>query len=268
MVALCALVLGACGGGGGGGGDSGWKITGTVADDAGAPLPDAQVTITLDLPADGGSAGPGSQGGTYVARTDVKGKYQLTLPQNASLPPYFSGIVEMPGKVPEPVFFEYGNGVVTWNDNTTLNPVQEGDVIFPSTPRVTHLGDSNYGGSINSQFQLRYASGTMATESVILDAERKARYTQLCVSMHAKGINPWPEAMRSSLALTQQGSAASSVVRVLPSTNEDGSYSQLRECFPLLPFSAGTVLDLQVRSGLSEIEYDDFEFIGLRATFE
>lgn len=262
--ALCLIVLVACGGGGGGSSsDAGWKITGTVVDDAGAAVPDAAVTVTLD-PSTGSA---GDRGGTYTARTDANGGYQLTLPQNTSFPPYFSGVVESPGKIPAPVFFEYENGVVTWDDTTTLSPVQDGDVVLPSTPHITHLGDSNYDGSINSQFQLRYASGTFVTESIVLDAERKARYSQLCVSMHAKGINPWPEAVRTSLALTQQGSADPAIVRALPSTNEDGSYSLLRECFSLSAFAAGTVLDLHVRSGLNGSEYDDFEFISLLATF-
>lgn len=261
--AFCLVVLGACGGGGGGGSSSppGWTITGTVVDETGAPVPDATVTIDLEE--------------THTARTDSGGNYRLNLPQRPSsssqsgtYPPYFTGVVEKPGMKPEPVFFEYDNGVITWDNQTTLEPARDSDVVFPSSGRVTHLGDSNYTGSINSQFQLRYATGTLASESIILDAERKARYTRLCVSLHAKGINPWPEAARTSLALGAQGAAASPLIRPLPPGNDDGSYSALNECFSLVPFQAGTVLDLEIRSGLNGSEYDDFEFIGLTAAFE
>lgn len=253
-VALCLIVLGACGGGGGSGSsDAGWTITGTVVDESGTPVPDAVVTVDLDE--------------THQARTDAGGNYRVKLPQRESYPPFFTGVVEKPGMVPEPIFFEYEKGVVTWTSETTLEPMRDGDVVFPSSGQVIHLGDSNYAGSINSQFQLRYASGTLISESIVLSAERKARYTQLCISMHAKGINPWPEAVRTSLALGAQGTTAPALVRRLPVGDEDGSYSLVRECFPLAGFAAGTVLDLHIRSGLNGSEYDDFEFIGLRGTF-
>lgn len=255
LIALCTAALGACGGGGGGSAQAGWSVSGTVVDSAGDPVSDAIITVPLEE-------------ATHTARTDAGGRYQLTLPQKGSYPSFFTGSVEKPGMVPQPVFFEYDSGKITWNAETTMDPVRGNDVVFPSTARVTHLGDSNYSGSVNSQFQFRYATGTVASESIVFDAGRRASYTRLCISLYAKGINPWSDANRTSIALIRQGATGSAVVRRLAPTSDDGSYSALRECFPLAPYAADSVLDLQVRAGYDGSDYDDFEFIGLTAAFE
>ena len=247
MTVLAALV--GCGGGGDGIDGAVWTSKGSLVNESGAGIADAVVSVTLDR--------------TYSATTDASGNYELKLPQAYAFPTHFSGLASKTGILPKPVFFSYQNGKLSFTSKTTTRALTESDIIFQSSMNVVHLGDSNYGGAANSQFQFPNATGIVWSESATLSAGQKAKYSQLCINFYAKGIDERPSGSRNTISISKNGQQGTYIVRELSATNSDGSYSVLNECFSLATFQAQDLVRVQLNSMPRSGDYDDFEFIAV-----
>ncbi|QIL83449.1 carboxypeptidase regulatory-like domain-containing protein [Diaphorobacter sp. HDW4A] len=244
------MFLTACGGGSDGIDGAVWVNKGQVVDAGGTGINDVNVSVVLDK--------------TYSATTDTSGNYELRLPKEYAYPTHFSGLATKQGIVPYPVFFTYESGKLSFINKTTTRAVQESDILFQSSMKVIHLGDSNYTGSSNSQFQFPNATGTVWSETATLSAAQSAKYTQLCISFFAKGIDDNSPNGQSTLSLSRNGQPGTYINQSIPPTQRDGSYSAINNCFSLQTFKAEDVIRVQLNSlPATSGDFDDFEFIAV-----
>ena len=201
---------------------------------------------------------------TLSATTDSNGNYTLNLPQDYAYPPHFSGLATKSGIVPKPVFFDYENGRMSFSEKTTTRLVKESDILFPSSMKVIHLGDSKYAGASNAQFQFPNATGTYWFETATLSAEQKSKYSELCISFYAKGIDDNSPKEQSILSVSLNGQAGTYNNYEVPPTARDGSYTIVNHCFSLQGFNAQDAIQAQLNSlPDSKNDFDDFEFIAV-----
>ncbi|MFT3780063.1 MAG: carboxypeptidase-like regulatory domain-containing protein [Ottowia sp.] len=249
-LATALALLTACGGGDEIDGAQ-WVSKGTIVDESGAGIGGVTVAVTLDR--------------TYSTTTDASGNYTLDLPKSYNFPTYFSGIATKQGILPKPVLFTYKNERLSFTNRVTSRALLDSDVLFPASLNVVHLGDSNYAGTSNSQFQFPSASGTVWLDKATLDAEQKSKYSQLCIHFYAKGIERGEgDSGQSLISLSKNGQPGTYIVEGLPVTSSDGSYSQISRCFSLSSFQAADIVQVQINSQAnSGGDYDDFELIAV-----
>ncbi|WP_027016169.1 peptidase associated/transthyretin-like domain-containing protein [Comamonas composti] len=232
-----------------------WVSKGNFSDESGSGIADARISVELDR--------------TYSATTDAYGNYQLRLPKDYNYPEHFSGLALKDGILPKPVLFSYKNAMLSFNNKVTSRPTKESDVIFQSSLKVTHLGDSNYGGTVNSQFQLSQAQATYWFDSFTFSEVQKSKYSRLCLSFYVKGLQRMSGNAQSTISVSKNGQPGSYVVSPLMPSNADGSYTRTSDCFSLALFQAQDVIRVQVNSlANSGGDFDDFEFIAMTGTLE
>lgn len=247
---LAGVTLAACGGGEDEQVDGpAWVIQGRVVDASGAGVGGATVSVALDK--------------TYTASTGADGAYELKTPREYAYPAYLSGIVSKAGYLPKPLLLSYANGLLAASANISTRPTTDADLLFASGLAVTHLGDSNFSGSVNSQFQTPTASGTHWFDKATLSAGQKAKYSRLCVSFHAKGVQSGTN-VQDLVSISRNGEAGTYLVQAMPATDASGAYSVVNHCFSLATFAAQDLLQVQINSmQTSPGDYDDFEFIAV-----
>lgn len=225
-------------------------IYGVIKDEQKVPVNNAYVSIA-------------SNGFLYKATSDSNGSYLLTLDKTVmdNLSEAFAvSAYESTGHHP----YTYTNIKST---STTRYP---NDVVLPTisgsprlisvelVPYVHHLGDSNYGGSINSQFQYPGAEGTyFASYFGVSSAQKSYAYTTL--KFYAKGV---------------QGECADEVwinntkIGTLSSSYSTGAYSYYSISINPTILTVGSYNTFQIKSQKSSsTDYDDFEFTNAQIYF-
>lgn len=225
-----------------------WTVNGAVKDAEGKPVADAEVSVTLDR--------------AYIGKTNSNGEYSFDLPKNYSFPEHFSGLVNKAGYLPKPLLFGYANQQLSHQKLIETRPLTGADLLFPASLEVIHLGDSYYGGAVNSQFQFPNASGKYWLDSAVLSAEQKAAYRQLCISLHAKGIDE-RTTDNNVLSLSKNGAVGSYMLQDMAATDQAGAYTEQQYCFNLDRFAANDRIQVQLNSSPKNGDYDDFEFIAV-----
>jgi len=179
-VALLAALLASCGGGGSG---------------ESAPVPRDTVRLTCDVTDQAtGKAVAGAtvtyQAGTteFAARTDANGNCELNMPASEVAGVAFpAGSVEKPGYEPQTLLCGKLQGGDTCATSVQIIPLADNVSIPVGGGVVMHLGDDQFEGAINSQFQ----KSTDGTELVfVIDdwaAKAQAGYTKATVYLDAKG---------------------------------------------------------------------------------
>lgn len=133
-------------------------IRGTVTDTAsGAPLPGA--TVRLDL----------SPGNPISATTLADGKYVLFAPD---VPDFFALSASLAGYIPETANVETATLVgTTLIVDFQLERERLDVIVIEIVPDVHHLGDDNFSGAINSQFQ-KTSEGVSFTRDFVLSTDQ------------------------------------------------------------------------------------------------
>lgn len=245
-----AVALAACGGGEGNSLDGPvWVTSGQVVDLSGAPVSGATVAVELDR--------------VYSTTSDANGRFTLKTPRDYRYPEYFAGYTQKSGHMPGQIFFRYqsGNLASSASGASVRTPVATAeDVFLPAGVSVVHLGDDNFGGAVNSQFQKR-AQGIVWEDFFNLPTPT----SQVCVSFFAKGVETGSR-LDNAVSISNDGRPGTFQVLDLSDSPSDGSYRDQTHCFSLSGYQTGDRVRVAINSGANTGgDYDDFEFVGVTA---
>ncbi|MFI4872272.1 MAG: hypothetical protein ACIARQ_10715 [Phycisphaerales bacterium JB061] len=215
-------------------------FSGIVLDDeTGQPVPGALIRIDSD------------QGDLVQERTADDGTFALEpdfdadfVAVTASKPGYTPSAMNLPIE-------ELARGVVR---EIRLEPVRDTVIALEEDPEVHHLGDNDFGGRINSQFQ-KESEGTVLRAEFLLTAEQhEALGDQAAVVMLAKGL-------QAQNIIRINGHA---VPRRLNRSPSDGSFGEFGAVFDASWLQeGGNVLEIESRIS-SGNDHDDFEIVNIR----
>jgi len=213
-------------------------ISGIVTDgETGEALPGA--SIRLDLP----------DGESLIARAGPRGQYTINAPE---LPEFIAVTASARGYTPDSLNIAADDveGRVLDRD-FALRPARGDVVAIEEDPEVRHLGNGDFSGRINSQFQKE-------TEGLVYEATFYLSRAQL------------EGARRAELRIMQKGTQADNPVTIngwsLDPLNEaprDGSFEEYVSRVPMEALRVGENR-LRIRSVRGNSDLDDFEFVNPR----
>ncbi|MCH7792585.1 MAG: hypothetical protein IID31_09940 [Planctomycetes bacterium] len=215
-------------------------ITGVVLDDeSGLPIPLA--SVRLDLP----DAEP------LVAIAGPDGVFEIYAPE---LPTHVAVSASSSGYIPSSVNIpavEIKDRVL--EHEFRLAPIRENVVAIEEDPEVHHLGNDDFSGSINSQFQ-KHAEG--------LIFERSFELTRFQVPPHVG---------RAQIQLLAKGTQADNPIWIndhllrepLTDSPRDGSFGEFTARFPARWLRVGRNT-IRIQSVRGSNDLDDFEFVNIR----
>ncbi len=214
----------------------GRKVSGRVLSTRGSPITGAVVSVEVN-------------GRKFVGKSRADGGYQLSFPREEPLPEELMATANKPG-------FNTATRVVrreeNQNANIYLSPLSKYVIQIDST--LHHLGDGNYSGSINSQFQRRSSEGLRYEKIFVLDQDRLPQNT-----------------LPAKLVLTVKGSQQENPVTIndtkigtLGFSKEDGSASATEIDFDLCILKPGRNKIEIHSSRRGDGDADDFEFVNLQ----
>jgi hypothetical protein len=212
-----------------------------VVTDALTDLPITGATVRLDL----------SASEPISVTTDDEGQYVLAVPE---IPEFIALSASMEAYAPESVNVPASalkQGVVT--RDFELAPERRDIIVLEQDPDVHHLGDDEYTGRINSQFQkLSEGRYYIATFHVPADTLVGAgEYAS--IELLARGTQRDNE-IRINDRLVGRG---------LNRAPRDGSYGPFEARFPASWLEEG-VNFIEIRSVYRGSDLDDFEFVNIR----
>lgn len=213
-------------------------LTGLVLDDStGEPLHGARVR--LDLP----------DGKSLVVRTGPDGSYTLRPPR---LPDHVAVSASRRGYTPSSIGFPASALADGFTHDFRLTPVERATIALEADPQVHHLGDGEFAGRINSQFQ-KPCEGLVYEAGFRVTADQARARGEAEVRILAKGLQG-----RNELRIN--GRLLESRFTDSPS---DGSYGTFRARFPQEWLQSGDNL-LSITSVHNGHDFDDFEFVNVR----
>lgn len=191
----------------------------------------------------------------YTATSDANGVYDLILPANITqyLPDTFSYSVSKTGYIP--ITYVGNINTAIFQSSTPLALGDNTYVVLEIPPLTHHLGDSNYSGAANSQFQYPRAEGLTWTKSFNLTTQ-PSQFQSATISFKAKGIQ-YPDTV-----------TVNSTVFKLANSDSAGGYSDYSITAPLNAFKANQSNTIAISSVMdSSGDYDDFEFLNVVINF-
>ncbi len=214
-------------------------LTGFVFDaETGEPLQGARVR--LDLP----------EGESMVARTGPGGAYTL---RPGRLPEHVAVSASRRGYTPASIGIPAAELDAGARRDFRLAPIERTTIALEADPQVHHLGDGQFAGRINSQFQ-RECEGLTHEPTFTATAEQlRTRGTWAEVRMLAKGLQGQNEIRINGQLIESR----------LTGSPDDGSYGTFRARFPSEWLREGENT-LGIRSVHNGHDFDDFEFVNVR----
>ncbi len=221
-------------------------ISGMISDSRQYPLSGAKIKIPLvdeskDPPVDE----------SVEVFSDQAGNYRLFV-SNELLPPSFAVLASKEGFIPASqnvTKSESGSYTV----NFVMQDIPQNMVILEIEPAVHHLGNDEYGGAANSQFQQKTEGTTYVRDFEVSDFQLS--FPQVEISLFAKGAE---NNNRLFINGTQIG--------VLDSSPKDGSFASVTLTFSSLLLKGTDTLTIQANYGSGD--YDDFEFTNIVMRFK
>ena len=134
-----------------------------------------------------------------------------------------------------------------------INPIKVNEVVLEIEPKVHHLGDDSYSGSVNSQFQKK-TEGTSFNKSFNISLTQYSNYGKATLKFEAKGIQTGGKLVINSESYN------------LSSSPSNGSYMTYNIELEKSNYKQGSN-SLQVISKSSGSDYDDFEFSNIVLEF-
>jgi len=137
--------------------------------------------------------------------------------------------------------------------NFALRPDTEELVAIEPVPDVHHLGDNNFDGLINSQFQKR-SEGSSFTATFELGARQVPPHAGSAeVRLLAKGVQRRHKILINGTVLDKR----------LAGAPEDGSFGEFTAAFDAALLTVGTNT-LEIIAAPSSSDIDDFEFVNIQ----
>jgi len=190
----------------------------------------------------------------YSSTTDANGQYEIKIAREMLPTQGFMSIsVVADGYKPHNLTYEANridSGTYGSDADIQLSPCPDCiQINGDKSGELVHLGDDQYAGAANSQFQ-KSTDGTTRS----FQFENSAEYVQLIISFEAKGLQPSNFDLGSSVVLGE-GEAE----EYLWDSPEDGSYGKYSITVTNSP--AAEFLTLKTRDhGTPGTDYDDWEF--------
>lgn len=226
---------------------TGFTLSGKVSDELYVPLNGALISITVN-------------GFKYQTAADALGAYTLHLDVGpSSLLPSFFVVSASEGisHNPESITLSLSDGnlrTLNFVLSTVANTPQL--VVIELVPDVHHLGDGNFSGSTNSQFQYPKAEGTYFSRNFQVTARQKL-YSSATLTFKAKGVQ------LNHDTVTINGSSWS-----LSDSDALGNYTTYSITIDMSSLFQG-INTFAITSGQpSTTDYDDFEFTDARINFK
>jgi len=216
------------------------SFTGIVLDaQTGQPIEGALVRIDSD------------RGDLVESRTDSSGAFAMEPEFEAD---FVAVTASKPGYTPHALNLpieDLERGVVR---EIRLEPIRDTVIALEDEPEVHHLGDNDFGGRINSQFQKESEGITLSAEFTLTDAQHAALGDVAAVTLLAKGLQAENIVSINGRELPQRLSRSPS----------DGSFGQRT-----LGFDASWLREgpntLEIESVVSSgRDHDDFEVVNIQ----
>jgi hypothetical protein len=198
----------------------------------------------------------------YSANTDSAGRWSIDFGTNKNLPPTFAGVFTKEGYKPSPVIFSATNGQVNGGRiDAVTNQKQEFDLDVINGSSIIHLGDSSFGGFVNSELQVPTSGISFSWGLQNVPARLIRNYDKLCILFVARGVQ-----MSSGNAnfINFDGKT-----QPLSDSPTDGGFGFQKNCFSTSNIASGENLRLSISSGTrGGTDFDDFEVLSLSAQLE
>lgn len=221
------------------------RLTGVVLDDeTGMPIVGARVRLDL-IETDG-----------IELTTDGVGAFAMGLddvPDNIALAAFADGYVPGAINIAEDDLADDGAFA-----EFRLVPFNPFEIAMESEPRVHHLGNDEFSGRINSQFQRESEGVEIRFEFELGESQLPPNIRRAEIVLLAKGVQlPNPVGVNGRR-----------LSRTLAESPDDGSFGEQRIPIPLGFLSEGTnwIAFRSIRSPGTDI--DDFEFVNVRVVFD
>lgn len=223
---------------------SDYTISGTILDENGAAVSGATIMLT-------------GAGQTFSTSTNSAGSFSLTFPRE-DIPDTVAYVVVRDGFIPVAQGFSLNSSGSSNIGSVSLEELGPETVLIEVVPELHHLGDNNFGGSVNSQFQQSSEGTTFSRNFSVTSTQLTG--TSATVTLLAKGL-------QESNQLSINGYS----IGTLDSSPSDGSFASVGfSGIPIGIFNAG-VNTLTIRSDQNDFgfgDYDDFEFTNVVIQFE
>ncbi|MCB9840156.1 MAG: PD40 domain-containing protein [Phycisphaeraceae bacterium] len=221
-------------------------LAGVVRDEAtGEPIQHARVRLDV------------TDGPPATARTDARGRYELVVPRgipnNVAVSVAARGYTPASINVPADDIARAERRGRPLERDFELSPLDWAVVAIEDDPEVHHLGNDEFTGQINSQFQ-------RSSEGLVWTREFSLAGGQIGAAIRA-----------AELVLLAKGAQADNPIRIngrmvagrIVDTPRDGSFGEMVFPFPTdwLREGANTI---EIRSVRGSNDLDDFEFVNVR----
>jgi len=192
----------------------------------------------------------------YTGKSDSDGGYQIFIPKSINIP--ISLIV-----IADKKDYNTGSTVVGKDDfkHADIRLSKSSKDVIQIDKSLHHLGDSHYGGDINSQFQKPKAEGTSLTKSFKIQASRFKAGMVIAgaeLTMTAKGLQEQNPVLINGKK-----------IGVLATSNSDGSATRLRLSVGSCVLQNGkNELTIKTADSNQNDDLDDFEFANIQLKFK
>jgi hypothetical protein len=223
-------------------------ISGRVVDENGNPV--SNMTVKLEYLVNGEEE-------SSLAQTNSQGYYSISIDEDKLKnvdDTSFLIYAYKDGYIPVTNSFKI-NSNRNFNIDFTTNHIKPNEVVLEIEPKVHHLGDDQYNGSINSQFQ-KNTEGIRFHKSFHITQSQYENYDYAELTFSAKGIQGTHYG--DEVILNNQS-------YVLEQSNADGSYKTYSLNLDKNSYNIGEN-NIEVTSGFY-IDYDDFEFANIIIRF-
>jgi len=219
--------------------DSAQHVSGTVIAEHGSPIPNATVNIEINDKKYSGTSG-------------ADGNYQISIPKEGKIPDSLIVVADKKD-------YNTGSTVVGKDDfkHADIRLSKSSKDVIQIDKSLHHLGDSHYGGDINSQFQKPKAEGTSLTKAFEIPAGRFKAGMVIAgaeLTMTAKGLEDQNPVLINGKK-----------IGTLETSNPDGSATRLRLSVGSCILQSGKNV-LTIKSAGSDL--DDFEFANIQLKFK
>jgi len=175
------------------------------------------------------------------------------------------------------IIYAYGDGYAptireiektnqaSFNENFVMEEIKENEIVLEIEPQLHHLGDGNFQGSANSDFQRATAEGFEFSKSFYIDNNKFTNYYRAKITFKAKGVQSSMGDNKLFINEKQYN---------LKSSPSNGSYDfQTFEIDKSNYINGNNIIKIVSNKGPiwdsvhQRYDRDDFEFINIKITF-